>query len=62
MPFKYTGFADESERSLDGQVATLREVKRSAIELRLIDGKNVCDFDDAEWAETWGVCKLKGLK
>ncbi len=62
MPFKLTGFADESERSLDGQVATLREVGWSAIELRLIDGKNVCDFDDAEWAETWGRLQAEGIK
>ena len=62
MPFKFTGFADESERSLDGQIATLREVGWSAIELRLIDGKNVCDFDDSEWAETWGRLQAEGIE
>lgn len=49
MPFKFTGFTDEAERSLDGQISTLREVGWSAIELRLIDGKNVCDLSDDEW-------------
>lgn len=49
MPFQLTGFTDEAERSLDGQISTLREIGWSAIELRLIDGKNVCDFDDEEW-------------
>ncbi len=53
MAFKFTGFTDEAERSLDGQIATLREVGWSAIELRLIDGKNVCDFDDDAWKQVW---------
>lgn len=49
MPFQYTGFADEAEKSLDGQISTLKEVGWSAIELRLIDGKNVCDLSDEGW-------------
>ena len=53
MPFRFTGFTDEAERSLDGQISTLREVGWSAIELRLIDGKNICDFTDEEWKRTW---------
>ena len=53
MPFGFTGFTDEAERSLDGQISTLREVGWSAIELRLIDGKNICDFTDEEWKRTW---------
>lgn len=53
MPFRFTGFADEAERSLDGQISTLREVGWSAIELRLIDGKNICDFTDEDWKRTW---------
>lgn len=53
MPFQFTGFTDEAERSLEGQISTLREVGWSAIELRLIDGKNVCDFTDGEWKGAW---------
>ena len=53
MPFRFTGFTDEAERSLDGQISTLHEVGWSAIELRLIDGKNICDFTDEEWKRTW---------
>ena len=53
MPFRFTGFTDEADRSLDGQISTLREVGWSAIELRLIDGKNICDFTDEEWKRTW---------
>ena len=53
MPFKFTGFADEAERTLDGQISTLREVGWNAIELRLIDGKNICDLSNTEWKQTW---------
>ena len=53
MPFQYTGFADEAEKTLAGQISTLREVGWPAIELRLIDGKNVCDQTEDEWKQTW---------
>jgi len=51
MPFQFTGFADEAEKSLEGQISTLREVGWSAIELRLLDGKNVCDLSDDAWRQ-----------
>ncbi|MCB1088759.1 MAG: sugar phosphate isomerase/epimerase [Verrucomicrobiae bacterium] len=50
MPFKFTGFADEAEKTLDAQISTLKECGWSAIELRLLGGKNVCDLTDDEWA------------
>ena len=53
MPFKFTGFADEAEKTLAEQISTLQEVGWSAIELRLLDGKNVCDLTDDEWNQTW---------
>lgn len=52
MSFSYTGFADEAEKSLDGQISTLKEAGWSAIELRLIDGANVCDQTDDQWKAT----------
>jgi len=52
MPFQFTGFADEAEKSLEGQISTLKDTGWSAIELRLIGGKNVCDLTDDEWAHT----------
>ena len=52
MPFKFTGFADEAEKTLDAQISTLKECGWSAIELRLLGGKNVCDLTDDEWATT----------
>ncbi len=51
MPFQFTGFADEAEKSLEGQISTLQEVGWSAIELRLLDGKNVCDLSADEWKQ-----------
>ena len=49
MPFQFTGFADEAEKSLAGQIATLKESGWSAIELRLVGGKNICDHTEEEW-------------
>ena len=48
-----TGFADEAEKSLDGQISTLQEAGWSAIELRLLDGGNVCDQTEEEWKATF---------
>jgi len=53
MSFSYTGFADEAEKSLDGQISTLQEAGWSAIELRLLDGGNVCDQTEEEWKATF---------
>lgn len=61
MPFRFTGFADEAERALSGQIATLQEVGWNAIELRLIDGKNVCDLTDDEWKQTWERLQADGI-
>lgn len=62
MPFKFTGFTDEAERFLEGQISTLREIGWSAIELRLIDGKNVCDFSDDEWKRAWDRLQSEGIQ
>lgn len=61
MPFKFTGFADEAEKSLAGQIATLAEVGWSAIELRLVDGKNVCDQLDDAWKTTWDTLQASNI-
>ena len=62
MPFQLTGFADEAERSLEGQISTLQELGWTAIELRLIDGKNVCDQSDEEWLATWEALQASSIK
>lgn len=61
MPFQFTGFADEAEKTLDGQISTLREVGWSSIELRLLDGKNVCDQTDDQWKETWDRLQAENI-
>ncbi|NNE90596.1 MAG: sugar phosphate isomerase/epimerase [Verrucomicrobiales bacterium] len=61
MPFQYTGFADEAEKTLDGQISTLKECGWSAIELRLLDGKNVVDLTDEEWASARGKLQEEGI-
>lgn len=62
MPFQFTGFADEAEKSLDGQISTLKEVGWSAIELRLLDGKNVINLTDDEWSATKDKLQAGGIK
>ena len=62
MPFQFTGFADEAEKSLDGQISTLKEVGWSAIELRLLDGKNFVHLSDEEWAVTWEKLQAENIQ
>ncbi|MCB1122709.1 MAG: sugar phosphate isomerase/epimerase, partial [Verrucomicrobiae bacterium] len=62
MPFKFTGFTDEAEKSLSDQIATLKEVGWNAIELRLVDGKNVCDQTDSEWRSTHAELQEAGIQ
>lgn len=61
MPFQFTGFADEAEKSLAGQISTLKEVGWSSIELRLLDGKNVVDLTDDEWNAAWNTLQAEGI-
>ena len=61
MPIQFTGFADEAEKSLADQVSVLKQVGWSAIELRLIDGKNVCDQTDEEWKQSWDYLQSEGI-
>ncbi len=62
MPFQFTGFADEAEKTLAGQISTLKEAGWSAIELRLLGGKNVCDLSDDEWKATRDTLESEGIR
>ncbi len=62
MPFRFTGFADEAEKSLEGQISTLKEAGWSAIELRLVAGKNVCDLSDDEWSTARAQLEENGIE
>lgn len=62
MPFQFTGFADEAEKTLEQQISTLREVGWSAIELRLLDGKNVCDQTDDEWQRSRDLLQAENIE
>jgi sugar phosphate isomerase/epimerase len=62
MPFRFTGFADEAEKTLDGQIATLKEAGWSAIELRLVNGKSICDQTAEEWDATRGTLADNGIE
>lgn len=62
MPFRYTGFADEAEKALDDQISTLKECGWSSIELRLVDGKSICDQTEDEWKGTWDKLQAAGIE
>ena len=47
---RMTGFADEASPRLEAQIAVTREAGWNSIELRSIDGKNICTLDDAAFA------------
>ncbi len=51
MQFRFTGFADEAGKTLDEQISVVRAAGWNSIELRSIDGRNVCDLNDGEWAD-----------
>ena len=50
MPFKYTGFADEAGKSVAEQISATREAGWSSIEVRLVNGTNVCAMDHDAWS------------
>ncbi|MCZ7645539.1 MAG: sugar phosphate isomerase/epimerase [Planctomycetota bacterium] len=62
MAFKFTGFADEATKSLKGQIDVLKKVGWSAIETRLVEGKNFCDLSDAEFEAAWDTLQSAGIK
>jgi len=49
MAFRFAGFADEARKSLAEQIDVTRAAGWDSIELRLVDGNNVCNFSDDEW-------------
>ncbi|MEX2580399.1 MAG: sugar phosphate isomerase/epimerase family protein [Verrucomicrobiales bacterium] len=58
-----TGIADEAGRDIDTQIAAHRELGWEAIELRLVDGKNVCgDLSDEDFARAADRIEEAGLR
>ena len=62
MAFRFTGFADEAGKSLAEQISVVCDAGWNSIELRSIDGKNVCDLNDAEWSDVWGRLQAAGVR
>lgn len=62
MGFQFTGFADEATKNLKGQIEVLKKVGWSAIETRLVEGKNFCDLTDAEFEAAWDTLQSAGIK
>ena len=59
---KLSGFADEAEDSLEGQIAALKRNEISLLELRSVNGKNVKDFTLAEAKGYQKVLSENGIK
>ena len=61
MAFRFTGFTDEAEKMLAGQIEVLEEAGWNAMEPRLVDGKSVCDLNDAEWDRAFSMLRHHGI-
>ena len=49
MKISYAGFADEAGKTLEQQINATKLAGWSAIELRNINGANVCDLPPEDW-------------
>jgi len=61
MNVQFAGFADEADKTIEGQIAVTQELGWKGIEVRLIGGKNFCDLTDEEFEETWGKLQDAGI-
>ena len=56
-----SAFADEYAESFDGQLAICKELNIPCIELRFIDGKNICTVSDEVLDEVESKLKASGI-
>ena len=61
MEFALSAFADEISPDLDVQIATLKRLGVSGLDLRSVDGVNVLNLDDARLDEVTQKCADNGL-
>lgn len=61
MAFRFTGFADEADNKLSGQIAATKAAGWSSIELRGINGTHVCDQSDDAWKLTFDTLQASGI-
>ncbi|MDA0322280.1 MAG: sugar phosphate isomerase/epimerase [Verrucomicrobia bacterium] len=52
MGFQFTGFSDEASQDLGDQINVLKTVGWTGIELRGVNGTNVCDLSVEDWQRT----------
>lgn len=58
---RLTGFADEGAPSIGGQIAVHQELDWRTIELRNIDGQNICEIDDRSFDEVCAAMDRAGF-
>jgi sugar phosphate isomerase/epimerase len=57
-----TGFADESSKTLEGQIKATKDLGWTYIESRNVDGKNIHDLPDADFDRAAGKLQDAGVK
>ena len=57
-----TGFADEAADGIDGQIDVIRSLGWRHLEIRAVDGKNIHDVTDREFAEIREKLEKEGIR
>ena len=61
MAFKFCGLADEAGKTMAEQIAATKELGWSGIEIRMLEGKNLCEHEDAVFYRAWDQMRAAGL-
>jgi sugar phosphate isomerase/epimerase len=62
MAFRFCGFADEAGKKLEDQISATKELGWDGIEVRMLEGKNFCDLDDAAFYKAWDQIRAAGIR
>ena len=58
----FSGIADESGIGIEAQIATHRELGWDHLELRMVDGVNICEMPDESFQRVQAAVEASGLK
>ncbi|MBQ0072457.1 MAG: sugar phosphate isomerase/epimerase [Spirochaetales bacterium] len=59
---RFAGFADEASDSIEGQCRVLKALGWSHIELRGVNGKQICDLSEEEFQHVLETLKKEGIQ
>src|SRR5258708_39657309 len=60
--YQFAGFADEAGQSISAQIPAIKRAGWNALEARGVDGKNLCDHDDASFYKACDTLAENGIK